>query len=107
MPSRVVNPTTEDRVVSILVRFHPTNLTIAQYEEVVRREQGSDFKFPPDGRAYHVCFGTDGDLHVSEIWDSQEQFQAYGEVLMPLLANAGIQFSGAPEVFEVHNIIQQ
>ena len=24
---------------SILVRFHPANLTIAQYEEVVRREQ--------------------------------------------------------------------
>jgi len=93
---------------SILVRFHPANLTIAQYAEVVRREQSSGGTFPPDGRAYHVCFGTtDGDLHVSEIWDSQEQFQAYGEVLMPLLADAGIQFSGAPEVFEVHNIIQQ
>ena len=63
--------------------------------------------FPPDGRDYHVCFGTDGDLHVSEIWDSQEQFQAYGEVLMPILADVGIQFSGEPEVFEVHNIIKR
>ena len=92
---------------SIVVRFHPTNVTIAQYEDVLRREQGTGVKFPPDGRDYHICFGTDGDLHVSEVWDSQDQFQAYGEVLMPILADVGVQFSGAPEVFEVHNIIKR
>ena len=91
---------------SIVVRFHPTNLTIARYEDVVRREKDTG-KFPPDGRDYHICFGTDGDLHVSEIWDSQEQLQAYGELLMPILTDAGIQFSGEPEVFEVHNIIKR
>jgi hypothetical protein len=90
---------------SIVVRHHLANLTIAQYEEVVRREEAADFKFPPDGRDYHVCFGTDGDLHVSEIWDSREQFQAYGTLLMPILEDVGIQFSGESEVFEVHNII--
>jgi hypothetical protein len=26
---------------SIVVRFHPTNLTVAQYEDVVRREEGT------------------------------------------------------------------
>jgi hypothetical protein len=92
---------------SIVVRFHPTNVTIAQYEEVLRREQSAGFTFPPDGRDYHVCFGTDGDLHVSDIWDSREQFQAYGEVLMPILADVGIQFSREPEVFAVHNIIKR
>jgi hypothetical protein len=55
----------------------------------------------------HTCFGTDGDVQVSEIWDSQEQFQAYGDVLMPILADVGIQFSGGPEVFEVHNTIER
>ena len=108
MPDRVVdNPTTEDRVMSIVVRFHPTNMTIAQYEDAVRRHEDSGVKLPADGMDYHICFGTDGDLHVSEIWDSQEQFQAYGEVLMPILADAGIQFSGEPEVFAVHNIIKR
>jgi hypothetical protein len=91
---------------SIVVRFHPTNLTIAQYEDVVRREEATG-RFPPDGREYHVCFGTDGDLHVSEIWDSHERLQAYGEVLMPILADAGIEFSAEPEVFQVHNIIKR
>jgi hypothetical protein len=109
MPDKVVGsaPLWEDRLMSIVVRFHPTNVTIAQYEDVLRREQGAGDAFPPDGREYHICFGTDGDLHVSEIWDSQEQLQAYGEVLMPILADAGIEFSAAPEVFEVHNIIKR
>ena len=93
---------------SIVVRYHPKNVTIAQYEEVLRRERTTaGDKFPPDGRDYHICFGTDGDLHVSEVWDSPEQFQAYGEILMPILMDVGIQFSGEPEVFEVHNIIKR
>jgi hypothetical protein len=43
---------------------------------------------------------------VSEIWDSLEQFQAFGERLMPLLAEVGID-PGEPEMFEIHNIIRR
>ena len=46
-------------------------------------------------------------MRVSEIWDSREQFEAYGERLMPILADTGIEFSGEPEIFEVHNIIKR
>ena len=72
---------------AIVVRFHPKNLTAEQYEGVVRRELGTD-TYPPAGRQYHVCFGTDGNLQVSEIWDSPEHLQAYGPILMPMLADA-------------------
>lgn len=92
---------------SIVVRFHPTALTAAKYDEVVRREEETVVPFPPDGRDYHICFGSDGDLRVSEIWDSREQFEAYGEKLMPILADIGIEFSGEPEIFEVHNLIKR
>jgi hypothetical protein len=50
----------------------------------------------------HVCFGSEGDLRVSEIWDSREQFEAIRERLMGVLDEAGIEFSSEPEVFEVH-----
>ena len=53
------------------------------------------------------CFGSEGNLRVSEIWDSREQLQAYGERLMPLLADVGIEFSGEPEVLEVHRIVKR
>jgi len=92
---------------SILVRHHPMNLTMADYEQVVRREESGDFTFPPDGRDYHVCFGTDGHLHVSEVWDSRERFEAYGPFLMPLLADVGVQFAGESQVFEVQSTIKR
>jgi hypothetical protein len=46
-------------------------------------------------------------MRVSEIWDSPEQLQAFGERLMPILADIGIEFSGEPEIVEVHNIIRR
>ena len=56
---------------------------------------------------YHVCFGSEGNLRVSEIWDSREQLQAYGERLMPLLADVGIELSGEPEILDVHRIVKR
>jgi hypothetical protein len=87
---------------SIVVRFHPSNLTAALYDESHPRVQEAGF--PPDGLDYHVCFGSPDNLTVSEIWDSREQFEAWGEKLRPVLMESGIEFSGEPEVFEVHSI---
>jgi hypothetical protein len=87
---------------SIVVRFTPDSMTAQQYDEATTRVQEA-LDWMPDGLDYHVCFGQDGNLKVSEIWDSREQFEAFGEKLMPVLAEAGIQFSGEPEILEVHN----
>ena len=61
-------------------------------------------EWPPDGLDYHVCFGSEGDLRVSEVWDSREQFEAFGERLMPVLAEAGIEFPAPPDIFEAHAV---
>ena len=89
---------------SIVVRFNPTNLTAEKYDASTSALEEAGVAFPPEGLDYHVCFGSDGNLRVSEIWDSREQFEAFGERLMPVLAKVGIEFSGEPEVFEVHAI---
>lgn len=90
---------------SVLIRFTPSSLTAQQYDETVRRlEEEGDF--PPDGLDYHVCFGSDGNLRVSEIWDSQEQLDAFGERLRPVLEKAGID-PGEPELVQIHNIIKR
>jgi hypothetical protein len=91
---------------SVLVRFAPASVTSTeQYDDTIRRLEGAG-DFPPDGLEYHVCFLSDGNVRVSEIWDSLEQFQAFGERLMPILAEAGID-PGEPEMFEIHNIIRR
>ncbi len=90
---------------SIVVRFAPQSATIEQYDESVRRLEAQG-DYPPDGLEYHVCFLADGNVRVSEIWDSREQFQAWGERLMPVITEMGID-PGEPEVFEVHNVVKR
>jgi hypothetical protein len=92
---------------SIVVRFNPSNLTADQYDKTNRKLEEAGVEFPPEGLDYHVCFGADGDLRVSEIWDSRQQFEAYSERLMPVLVDSGIEFSGEPEVFEVYSITKR
>jgi hypothetical protein len=91
--------------VSLLIRFSPPTLTAQQYDEVVRRlkEKGV---FPADGLDYEVCFGSEGNLKVSQVWDSKEQLDTFGESLKPVLADMGID-PGQPEVVPVHNIINR
>lgn len=92
---------------SIVVRFKPTNVTAEKYDESIRRLEEAGEWPSPDGLEYHVFFGSEGNLRVSEIWDSREQMEAFGERLMPILTDIGIEFSGPPEVFEVHNIVKR
>jgi hypothetical protein len=92
---------------SMLARFTPaSSVTTDQYDESIRRlEQVGDF--PPDGLEYHVAFmSADGDLRVSEIWESQQQFEAFGQRLMPLLNEVGID-PGQPEILQIHNTIKR
>ena len=91
---------------SILIRFEPaSSVTTEQYDESVRRleDQGD---WPPDGLDYHVCFFVDGQLRVSEIWDSREQAEAFAERLMPILNDVGIN-PGKQKFLEIHNVIKR
>jgi len=91
---------------SIVVRFNPTGVTMEKYDESLRRLEAAG-EWPPDGLDYHVVFGTDGNLKVSEIWDSEDQLNAFGERLLPILEDIGIGFSGPPEIYEAHNAIKR
>src|ERR687895_505313 len=88
----------EDRVMSIVVRFKPTSLTAATYNESTRQLEEAGVDPRPAGLDRHICFGPDGNLQVIEIWDSREQFEAFGERLrqLPVLAELGIEFSAPP-----------
>jgi hypothetical protein len=90
---------------SVLIRFNPPSVTAQQYDETIRTlERQGDW--PPDGLDYHCCFDPDGNIRVSEVWDSQEQLDAFGERLRPVLEAAGID-PGEPEILPVHNIVRR
>jgi hypothetical protein len=98
-------PTAGVRTTSVLARFTPTpGTTSEQYDESIRR-LGATGNWPPPGLALHVAFRVDGDLRVSEVWDSREQLATFGEQLMPLLKDVGIELSGPPELLDVLNVV--
>lgn len=94
------------RETRVLARFTPApDVTSEQYDEALRRlTQVGDW--PPAGLEYHVAFWSDGDFRVSEIWSSREQMDRFGERLMPVLKDVGIELSSQPETLEIHNIIK-
>jgi hypothetical protein len=106
MATTVPSATMDARKTRILARFTPaSNVTTEQYDETIRRlEQSGDWL--PEGLEYHVAFKSNGKFRVSEIWDSREQFDAFGERLMPVLKDVGIA-PGEPEMLEIHNIIKR
>jgi hypothetical protein len=91
--------------VSVLIRFAPPSLTAAEYDGVVSKLT-ADGVLPAEGLDYEICFGSGDSLRVSQVWDSQEQLDAFGAKLGPILAERGIN-PGEPEVVEVHNIIKR
>ena len=81
---------------SILVRFTGApNMSADKYDETLPRIEASG-TFPPDGLELHVAFSSGGSFRVSEIWDSQEQFEAFGERLMPILQESGVELADRP-----------
>jgi hypothetical protein len=87
---------------STVARFYPESLTGAQYDEVHQRLEEAG-QWPPDGLEYHVCSGSEGQLTVSEIWSSREQFEAFGVHLQPILDEVGIKLSQDPVFLDVYN----
>lgn len=86
------------------MRFTSPGMTAAKYDEVVKRLEQAGAGSPA-GRQYHVCFGDKDNLRVSDIWDSREAFDRFGQTLRPIMQELGIE-AGEPEVLEVYNTIE-
>jgi hypothetical protein len=74
-------------------------MTIDQYHEVHERLVSAGA--PAAGRKHHSCFGEDGHLMVFDIWESEEDYEAFAAHLLPILKDEGIQASRAPDILQV------
>lgn len=88
---------------AFLARFSQMGMTIDKYNESVRLLEAAGCGAPA-GRLYHVCFGDKSNVSVSDIWDTTENFEAFGKTLMPILHQLGVD-PGQPQIIEVQNII--
>jgi hypothetical protein len=93
------------------ITFAFPGVTTEQYDELCRvinngqlMKSLSDW---PKGCLMHVVGTTpEGVLHATDVWESLESFQAYGETLMPVMQQLGIALP-EPAIFEVYNFVKE
>ena len=85
---------------AMLIRFTPSGMSSEQYNSVGQKLQDGGH-WPPEGLLAHVCFGSSGNLLVSEVWESREAQEKFAQDLMPALQEAGVDASVEPEILDV------
>ena len=83
--------------------FSPDAMTREKYDEVMKRLDAAGAS-APEGRVYHACYGSADRLRVFDVWTSQEAFERFGQTLLPILQQVGVD-PGTPEVVETHNLV--
>jgi hypothetical protein len=84
--------------------FQPSGFTPDKYDEAIRQleQAGAGFGSAP-GRMFHCAMEVGGLIQVFDVWESMEQFQKFGETLVPILSKLGVD-PGEPQVSAVHNV---
>jgi hypothetical protein len=85
------------------IYFALTGMTAEKYDDCIKRLNKAGAQHPA-GRTYHSCFGTPEKLSVFDVWTSQAAFDKFGQTLMPILQQVGVD-PGQPSVMEIHNEI--
>ena len=86
-----------------MMRMTWSPVTKEQYDEA--RERVNWEGDTPDGAIFHVS-AFDGDtIHVTDVWESAEQFNRFAEErLMPVTSELGMNTEPQVEFYEVHAI---
>ena len=77
--------------------------TPEKYDEVIKQLNAAGAG-SPKGRSSHFALESDGAIQVFDVWESQADFDAFGETLVPILTGQGIKLR-EPMVANVYNSI--
>jgi hypothetical protein len=86
------------------IYFVHGGFTPEKYSEVIK-ELDAAGAGAPKGRSMHYALETDGAIQVFDVWNSMEEFEAFGPMLLPILAAHDVELKD-PMVARVHNVIQ-
>jgi hypothetical protein len=73
---------------AVAVHIATQNMSKSDYERIIGDLEASG-DGQPEGRRFHAAYGAD-EVHMFEVWDSEEQFQAHGEQFFAALQGAGV-----------------
>ena len=92
----------------VMVHDSP-GVTQEQYEQVgARLTEGRGLHslsdWPVAGILSHTAGPTADGWRVIDVWESEEAFQRFGEVIGPVLEELG--YPGQPQLFELRNFVK-
>jgi hypothetical protein len=102
-------PKPKEVAVAVVAVFQGPSLTQQQYEETIRRltdgksRMESHADWPVDGLMVHVAGQGETGFRVVDVWESEEAFRRFGETLMPILQELGIEVQ--PEIYPAHTVV--
>lgn len=94
---------------AVVLVHQGAGLTQESYEEVVRKLTGgktrleSPADWPVEGLLVHAAGEADGGFRVVDVWESEEAVQRFGETLIPLLQEAGVE--AEPQMYPAHTFV--
>ena len=95
---------------AIIMIMDMPGVTQAQYEEASDKLTGgkgvprSPGDLPVPGLITHAAGPTENGWVVVDVWESQEAFEKFGEIMMPLTADWGSS-GGKPQIYPAFNTI--
>ena len=91
---------------AILMISDASEDTLAHYDQVVKNLEAAGHG-QPSGRQFHVAARKGTGYVVTDVWESQEAWDRFSQILGPLLQQVG---SGpeqrSMQVLPVHNVIK-
>jgi len=95
--------------VAVVAVFQSPSLTQERYEESVRKLTGgrdrmeSPGDWPVEGLLAHIAGQGETGFRVVDVWESEDAFRRFGETLMPILQEIGVE--GEPEIYPAHTFV--
>jgi hypothetical protein len=102
-------PESEEVEVPVVAVFQSPSLTQERYDESVRRLTGgksrleSPADWPVEGLLAHIAGQGESGFRVVDVWESEDAFRRFGETLMPILQEIGVE--GQPEIYPTHTFV--
>ena len=93
----------------VIVVHQTPSLTQERYEQSVARLTGgksrleSPADWPVEGLLAHIAGEGANGFRVVDVWESEDAFRRFGETLMPVLAEIGVE--GQPEIYPAHTFV--
>jgi hypothetical protein len=84
-------------------------VTQDQYDESVRKLTGGEARlespadWPVEGLLVHVAGEGERGFRVVDVWESEGAFQRFGEILIPILREIGVE--GKPDVYPTYTFV--